>query len=175
MPSFSAIANSTSKEYLQAAVRAIFNECWPVILNPAVRIESGGQEGKFRSRRVWISEPVPKNEAKDRRPALGGSELLRNLPDSLKECAHGFQSTADGRGLCMHTGDRQRRLVAMCRLPCDAVQQQRSACHSLSVPMGNRESGEQRPLVVDQRNGAGQNLTASQVMRGKAGPAPLVL
>ena len=75
----------------------------------------------------------------------------------------------------MHTGDRQRRLVAMCRLPCDAVQQQRSACHSLSVPMGNRESGEQRPPVVDQRNGAGQNLTASQVMRGKAGPAPLVL
>src|SRR4051812_14411543 len=55
----------------------------PLILNPAVRIESGGQEGKFRSRRVWISEPVPKNEAKDRRPALGGSELLRNLPDSL--------------------------------------------------------------------------------------------
>src|SRR3954453_18449193 len=97
------------RRYRKSALRCL-------TLNPAVRIESGGQEGKFRSRRVWISEPVPKNEAKDRRPALGGSELLRNLPDSLKECAHGLESTADGRGLCMHTGDRQRRLVAMCCL-----------------------------------------------------------
>src|SRR3954452_1684281 len=104
-----------------------------MILNPAVRIESGGQEGKFRSRRVWISEPVPKNEAKDRRPALGGSELLRNLPDSLKECAHGFESTTDGRGLCMHTGDRQCGLMGMGCLPCDAVQQQRPACPSLRM------------------------------------------
>src|SRR3982750_5052880 len=69
------------------------------------RIESGGQEGNLRSRRVWISEPVPKNEAKDRRPALGGSELLRNLPDSLKECAHGFQSTGGGRGPVQANGD----------------------------------------------------------------------
>ena len=75
----------------------------------------------------------------------------------------------------MHARDRQGRLVAMRRLPCDAVEQQRSARHSLCVPVGNREAREQCPPVVDHRNRASQNLTAAQVMRGEAGPAPLVL
>ena len=45
----------------------------------------------------------------------------------------------------MHTGDRQRRLIAVRGLPCDAVQQQRPARHSLRVPVRNREPREQRP------------------------------
>src|SRR3954466_15022613 len=42
-----------------------------LILNPAVRSESGGQEGDFRPRIACIVEPVTENEAKHRRPASG--------------------------------------------------------------------------------------------------------
>src|SRR3982751_2523900 len=111
----------------------------PINLNPAVLGESGGQESNLRVRIAGSAEPVAENEAEDSRPACSESELLRNLPDSLKECAHSFESTADGRGLCMHTGDRQCGLIGMGCLPCDAVQQQRPACPSLPVPVGDRE------------------------------------
>jgi len=144
-------------------------------LNPAVHRESGGQEGNFRCRIARVAEPVTKNKAKDCTPSFGYSELLRSLPDSVQKRTHGFQSTPDGGGLRMHAGDRQRRLVAMRRLSCDAVEQQRPAGYGLSMAAGNREPCEQRPPVVNHRNRASQNLTASQIMCGEAGPAPLVL
>jgi len=102
---------------------------------------------------------------------LKRSELLRGLPGTLQKSADRFQSTANGRGLRMQARDRQCRLVAMRGVSGDAVQQQGTARRSLRVPVGNREPREQRPPVVDQRNRAGQNLAASQVMGGEAGPA----
>src|SRR4051794_41967875 len=88
------------------------------ILNPAVLGESGGQESNLRIRIAGSAEPVAENEAEDGRPASGESEMLRNLPDSLEECAHGLEKTAEGRGLWMYTGGRQGGVMGMGCLVC---------------------------------------------------------
>src|SRR6516225_7500579 len=75
----------------------------------------------------------------------------------------------------MRAADGQRHLPGMLGLSGDRLHQQGTAGDCLGSMVGIGQTDEQAPPVEDQRNIAGEQPAALQVVRREAAPAPLVL
>ena len=109
-------------------------------------------------------------------PDGDGVQLLRGLCDpALKQGGDTHQGCPRLFEMGMQAGQRDRRLARMLGPAPDRGHQPWPAGDGLAPRIGMGQAHEQAPPVVDQRHAPGGQLTAMQVVRGKAAPAPLVL
>ena len=113
--------------------------------------------------------------AEDSAPAFGGGQRLRGLAQVFEELGNSAKRPDRLVTAAVAGGDGQAGLAGMAGLAGDAMPQRRPAGQGLAVMVGIGQPPEPRPPVVDERDQAGDDLAALQVVGGKAGPAPVVL
>src|SRR4029077_20806101 len=128
-------------------------------------------------RRVELTalEVLDQGVAEDAVPSIEVGQLLRSLPQPSEEAGDAQKGAAGAGMLAMWAGDGDRGLAGMLGLSADRLEQQRPTCDRLAMLVGVGQADEQVPPIGGERDDAGHELAAFNVVGGETAPAPLVL